>query len=156
MPTLFSESHDQADVPSYSDVEAVNTMRRGANWFYWIAGLSLINSAIFAFGGNVSFIIGLGFSQIIDAFSDAIVANGGPSFIRILAIMMDVGIFAFFALVGYYSNKAFKAAFMIGIAVYAIDALLWLLFGGYFEIAFHIYALFWIVRGFLACKQVSN
>jgi hypothetical protein len=131
-------------------------MRRGANWFYWIAGLSLINSAIFAFGGNVSFIIGLGFSQIIDAFSDAIVANGGPSFIRILAIMMDVGIFAFFALVGYYSNKAFKAAFMIGIAVYAIDALLWLLFGGYFEIAFHIYALFWIVRGFLACKQVSN
>src|SRR5467141_963726 len=28
--------------------------RRGANWFYWVAGLSLVNSAVILGGGSIS------------------------------------------------------------------------------------------------------
>src|SRR5207244_13237758 len=39
--------------------------RRGALWFYWIAGLSLVNSVVTLAGLNWRFIIGLGMSQIV-------------------------------------------------------------------------------------------
>ena len=155
MPTIFQEpvTHKEQLFP---DPIKVAAMRRGANWFYWIAGLSAVNSLIFALGGKVSFIIGLCYTQIVDAFSDAAVASGGPTFLRALAMVFNIAIVGFFALVGYYANRSFKTAFMIGIAVYSIDALLWLLYGGYLEIAFHIYALFFIIRGFLACRELSR
>ena len=39
----------------------------GANWFYWVAALSLINSAAFVFGAGVHFLAGLGLTEIADA-----------------------------------------------------------------------------------------
>src|SRR5438477_10996020 len=41
--------------------------RSGANWFYWIAALSLLNSIIFFTGSNFSFFVGLGLTPLIDA-----------------------------------------------------------------------------------------
>ena len=38
----------------------------GANWFYWIAGLSLINSVITLVGGKISFVLGLAVTGITD------------------------------------------------------------------------------------------
>ena len=115
MPTIFQEpvTHKEQLFP---DPIKVAAMRRGANWFYWIAGLSAVNSLIFALGGKVSFIIGLCYTQIVDAFSDAAVASGGPTFLRALAMVFNIAIVGFFALVGYYANRSFKTAFMIGIA----------------------------------------
>jgi fatty acid desaturase len=43
-------------------------IRSGANWFIWIAGLSLVNSALFAIGSNWAFFLGLGATQFVDAF----------------------------------------------------------------------------------------
>lgn len=155
MPTIFTEPEAQT-MSTGPDPYQVAAMHRGANWFYWIAGLSLVNSLIFVSGGHWNFIIGLSFTQFIDGIADAIVNDGGPSFVTTLGIIFDIAIVGFFMLVGYFANRSIKTAFLIGIAVYGIDALLWLLFGGYLEIAFHAYALFFITRGFLACRSVSN
>ena len=38
----------------------------GANWFFWIAGLSLINSVLHLAGVSISFLIGLGLTELID------------------------------------------------------------------------------------------
>ena len=40
--------------------------KSGASWFFWIAGLSIINSIILLAGGQWNFIVGLGVTQIID------------------------------------------------------------------------------------------
>src|SRR5690349_21130602 len=85
MSTLFDDPSERVEDYLRPDQETLAVMHRGANWFYWIAGLSLVNSAIFAFGGQVSFILGLSYTQVIDVFSDAIVAGGGPEFFRWLA-----------------------------------------------------------------------
>ena len=58
----------------------------GANWFFWIAGLSVINSLIITFGGEMSFVIGLGITQFIDGISIALKENGSGAAAYLLLI----------------------------------------------------------------------
>ena len=70
MESIFGENDpnvNQQTGEKEPDPVTLAQLKNGANWFYWIAGLSLVNSAIFAFGGHVSFIAGLAYTQIIDA-----------------------------------------------------------------------------------------
>ena len=46
-----------------------NRLRSGANWFYWIAALSVINSVMMTTESSISFIFGLTATQIIDALA---------------------------------------------------------------------------------------
>src|SRR4051812_14899520 len=60
--------HPGADT-AYLDATQVASLRRaqsGANWLYWIAGMSLVNTAMIYFKAGTSFAIGLFFTQIID------------------------------------------------------------------------------------------
>jgi hypothetical protein len=43
--------------------------KSGANWFYWIAGLSLATSLIALGGGSWGFLISLGTTQVIDGLA---------------------------------------------------------------------------------------
>lgn len=151
-----SENTDPVTGKQEPSPNTLAQLKSGANWFYWIAGLSLINSAIFAFGGNVSFIAGLAFTQIIDALVDASVTQGSPTAIRAVAIGLDLILVAIFALLGYYANKAITAVFIAGIIIYLIDALLWLFLGSYFAAGFHAFALFNIIRGFIASREINS
>jgi len=158
MSTLFPDENVNAQTENYHQPtdEQLRIMRGGANWFYWIAGLSMVNSLIFAFGGEWNFIIGLAYTQIIDAFSDVMITEGGPEVLRLLAVGLNVVVFSFFALFGYYASRGFKAAFLAGIVIYAIDAMLWIFFDGVLQIGFHIFALIIIVRGYLVCREINK
>lgn len=37
----------------------VQQAKSGANWFFWIAGMSIFNSLIQLLGGSLNFVIGL-------------------------------------------------------------------------------------------------
>src|SRR5438309_5023173 len=78
-------------------------IKRGANWFYWIAGLSIINSVAFASGANFHFLAGLGVTEVADAIVDAFVNQGAPSAFRALAIFFDLIAVAGFALCGFFA-----------------------------------------------------
>ena len=52
-------------------------MKSGANWFYWIAALSLVTSVISLVGGSWGFFVSLGVTQFIDALANALVNEGG-------------------------------------------------------------------------------
>jgi hypothetical protein len=131
-------------------------LRSGANWFYWIAGLSLVNSAIFAFGGQISFIAGLGLTQVIDAIFTVAVEEGAPSQIIAVAVVIDVMVAAVFALFGYYANKGFGWVFILGIALYLLDALVYLAVGSVLAAAFHAFVLYRLVIGFMASRQLKQ
>ena len=130
-------------------------MKSGANWFYWIAGLSTINSLIYAFGGSVAFVAGLGLTQLADAFVDLGIENGLPAAVRSVAIIFNFVVVGLFALLGYYAGKQSSAAFVVGIVIYLLDGLLLLLLGVLFSAGFHAFALFFIIRGFLACRALN-
>jgi len=129
--------------------------KSGANWFYWIAGLSVINSVIFVLGADVAFLAGLGLTQLMDAVIGLSVEQGAPALLKAVAVVFDFVVVAIFALIGYYAGRRFSAAFLIGIVVYLLDGLLLLLLGAYLTAGFHAFALFFIIRGFFACRKLN-
>ena len=148
---------NQSDAAAaYQNEELEGQLRSGANWFYWIAGLSAINSFIYMGGSDVSFLAGLGFTQLAEALVDAGIESGLPSGLRIVAVVLNFIVVAMFGLFGYYANKRFSTAFITGIVLYLLDGLLLLLLGVLFSAGFHAFALFFIVRGFLACRTLNS
>ena len=138
------------------DPDTLAQVRSGANWFYWIAGLSLINSAIFLFGGEISFILGLAVTQVIDGLVGAAIAEGAPGGLKVIAVGLDLVVAFIFVLFGYFSNKGLALAFIIGSIIYIFDGLIYLAVGDMLAAGFHVFALFFIIRGFLASRRLAN
>lgn len=132
-------------------IKLENNFKSGANWFYWIAGLSLINSIIVMMGGEWSFIVGLGATQIIDALGKMMGENG-----KFISFGIDIIIMGVFVLFGFLCNKKYKWAFVIGMVLYALDGLLFLLIPDILSIGFHILVLFFIFSGLKASKELSE
>ena len=49
---------------------------------------------------------------------------------------------------GYFAGKMHKWAFVMGMAFYALDAGIMLMAQDWIGLGFHVYALYWIWRGF--------
>jgi len=127
----------------------------GADWFFWIAGLSLINSVILLAGSEWGFIIGLGITQIIDAIGLLIAEEVGIAG-KIIAFIFDIVAAGIFVLFGVFARKRHKWAFVTGMVLYAVDGLIFLLVLDVLSIGFHIFALFCIYGGFKALGKLSG
>jgi len=99
-----------------------------ANWFFYIAGLSLLYTFLLNGTGRFS-LIGMGITHYV--------GNVGA-----------VGVAAAMALFGVFARQGQKWAFLIGMLIYALDGVLLLANGVYFSAAFHGLILFYIFRGF--------
>jgi hypothetical protein len=119
--------------------------KNGANWFYWVAALSLVNSFCAMGGINRRFVFGLGVTQAVD---DAF--GGARAFVFSLII---AGLMALF---GYLSNKRMTAFFVLGMVLYSFDGLLLVLHQHYFHAAFHAFVLFQMWQGVMAYRQLSK
>jgi hypothetical protein len=133
-----------APASAAADQAAVARMKSDASWFYWIAGLSLINSIAAASGSNWRFIIGLGITQLIDSMGSA------PA----VALVLDFLVAGFFILLGVFAHKAQTWAFLIGMILFALDGVIFLLASDWIGVVFHVVVLFFLFRGFKACRQV--
>jgi hypothetical protein len=128
----------------------------GANWFFWIAGLSVINTLIFTFGGSTNFIVGLGITQLIDGFAYAIAGEAGSNVPLIISFILD-GLFIFlFSILGHFSKRRKKWAFIVGMVLYALDALIFIWASDIVSIGFHIFALVMIFNGFNANRKLRE
>jgi hypothetical protein len=118
-----------------------------ARWFWWIAGLSAVNTLLLNFGSNTSFVIGLGFTLIADAFFQAF---------KPAAFVIDIVAIGFFYAMGHFSLRGHRWAFIVGAVVYALDALIYVYFQDFMPVAFHAWALFCIISGFIALNTAIN
>lgn len=116
----------------------------GAKWFWWIVGLSLVNSVIAHTGGNTSFVMGLGFTQVADAMFESF---------KPVALAIDLLILGFFFAMGWFGSKGRQWAFITGIVVYSLDTLIYLAFQDWMPVGFHGLALFYIVRALLKLRE---
>lgn len=128
-----------------------NNLQSSAKWFYWVAGLSLVNTLIIFFGGGVSFIVGLGITQLIDGFvfeaSDAV---------KYIALFINILISGMFALFGYFAIKKEMWAFIIGMILYLLDGFIFLLVNDWLSIAFHAFVLFSLFAGIKSLKKINS
>ena len=155
MSTLNLSPEPEQEKILTDNYELASHAKGGANWFYWVAGLSVVNSLIFLFGGNWSFFAGLGITQVIDVIVDAITRGGDFSAVKIIAFVIDLLIAGVFLLFGLWANKFQTWAFIAGMALYFLDGLLLLVLGAYLPAAFHVFALIMIFRGFSAARKIN-
>ena len=134
-----------------ANLAAAARVRNGAKWFYWVAGLSLVNSAIVIFGGSIHFVVGLGITSVVDAAAKHLGSTG-----TVLDLVINGFVAGVFALFGRFALKSQKWAFITGMALYAADALLLLVARDVLSVAFHAYALYAIYRGLAAVEAAGN
>src|SRR5581483_3287851 len=125
-------------------------IRVSADWFFWIAGLSIINSVIMELGGGIRFVVGLGITEVVDA-----AISHQTSGIHAAGWIINLAIAGVFALFGKFGRDANKGAFIVGLLLYALDGLLLANYQIWFGVAFHAYALYRIYLGLAALNQLE-
>jgi hypothetical protein len=134
-----------------------NQHRNGANWFYWIAGLSLITAVFQIAGGGLNFLVGLGVTFLIAAFaagSDQQVAPETAIIIKGVAFAVCTIISAMIAGIGFLARRGHIWAYVAGMTLYLLDGLIFagLAFlepGLWINVAFHGFVLLNLFNG---CK----
>lgn len=133
-------------------------VKSGANNFYWIAALSVVNSVISAFEGSLTFVIGLGATQFVDALAQVFAEDAPETALvfKIIGLMLSIGISAVFAVFGYFAGKGKRWAFIIGMALYGLDTLIILIFQDWIGVLFHAFFLWSLWSGLQALNQLQK
>ena len=127
--------------PEVARFQLEQRVKASANWFYLIAALSIINSAVSLAGGTWTFAVGLAITQVLDG----LVATGITS-LRLVGLGLHLWLLAAFLALGHTARTRI-GAFTIGIVVYGLDAVLCLAFQMWVSFGFHLLALFFISAG---------
>jgi hypothetical protein len=123
--------------------------RLGAGWFYWVAGISLINAAITLGGQHWRFIIGLGTTQLATGLAVR-TGRGWPP-----ALLLDLVLIGGFMLLGYLALQGQLWPFAVGFAVYALDGLVFLAARNWIGLGFHVFVLVMVFKGLQAARQLD-
>ena len=131
-------------------IELDRRVKSGGSWFYWIAGLSLINSILAFSGSDGGFIVGLSITQVIDA-----ILNGSGGAAKAIALVLDIIAAGVFVLFGVFACKRHVWAFFVGMGIYAVDTLLTMLAAYWLGVAFHAWVLFSLFVGVRAAMKAN-
>lgn len=135
--------------------ELTQRFKSGANWFYWIAGLTLITSLIAFFGGGIRFLISLGSTQIIDGIAEGLSTEVGGG-AKVVALVLDIIVAGAFVLFGYLAGQRHLWAYMLGMVLFLLDGLLSLAFQDWIGVLAHGFVLFWLFRGYQAGRELLS
>ena len=147
--TGFGSDNPSAAVEQKLRAEQI--VKNAAGWFLWIAGLSIVNSVLTVSGTNFHFIFGLGVTQIVDAFGH--VGGTAGSAMGLVVNLFIAGVFVLF---WNFARQGQRWAFLVGMALYAIDGLMLLPFKDFLGVAFHAYALFRIYSGLQSVSLLES
>jgi hypothetical protein len=115
-----------------------------ARWFWWIAGFSVINTLLFFSGTQTSFMLGLGVTTLANAM-----------FAKQLAVALAVAgvAAAFFFVVGLQAQRERAWAFYLGMAVYIVDAFIFVTYEDWGPVVIHALALFYLSKGLVQLRE---
>lgn len=122
----------------------------GANWFFWIAGLSVLNSLLSYFRGDWNFFIGLSGMHLVE-----VLAQKDSTLVRGLGLNLNLGAALLFCWLGLLARKRNRRAFMAGFIVYLADSLVFLGLGDNASLGFHALGLFMILGGYRSVPKAA-
>lgn len=133
--------------------QRIAAIRSGAGWFYWVAGLSMINTMLNFFEADINFMLGLGITQ----FADAIAIEFDNTIVKSIALIFNLSIAFLFFYLGKKANERKKWAFIVGMIILALDSLIFFFIEDYFGLGFHIFAIVMIYsQGFNNLKRAEE
>ena len=133
-------------------------MKNGAYNFHWIAGLSLANSIYFVLTKNYGFVVGLGVTQFLDIIFHNLAQSFPNSvlFIQSSGLLLDVFICGVFILCGVLAAKGHRLAFIAGMVLYGLDAILTLVSPDFIGFGFHLFFLWFLFSGLQALNRLKE
>ena len=137
-----------ATQPAGSNAATIASMRRGASWFYTVAVLSGLNSLLQIFDAKIRFIFGLGITQVVGSMAKQ---SGNGTVVLLLVDGLFIGLLL---LCGKWAREKSQGAFLGGMAAYALDGILLVLFGIWIDAAVHAYALYRMWQGYAASREL--
>lgn len=143
----------------FSATAVEHQQRVGANWFFWIAGLSLVTTMILLFGGNINFVVGLAVTAIFAGLAADFSQNVDPGAVLVIkavafaACALAASVFAGF---GFFARRGHVWAFIVGMFLYLLDGLIYLALGDLLSTAFHAYVLFCLFQGCKAARILNS
>ena len=138
--------------------EITQRMKRGANNFYWIAALSVINSILSMTGSSTYFVIGLAITLVTDGITIGLSQSlpDAALIVKIVGLVLSVMIAGVFALFGYFASQGKRWAFLVGMVLYALDGLIMLAFADWIGVLFHAYFLLGLFGGWRALGELQQ
>lgn len=152
---LAEADHPEGNAETAALLSRLNS---GANWFYWIAALSVVNSVIIFAGGQVNFVVGLGITQVVDGLAAEIGGQAGGNaglIVEGIGFVISLGVAGMFVLFGVFANRRHLWAFLVGMLLYGIDGLLFLLVQEWLSLGFHVFVLFCLWGGLTAALKLG-
>ncbi len=137
-----------AESPSTMHTKVAD-MRRGADWFFWVAALGGINSLLVTFSGLGHTTFGLGATRAVDEYFRA----GTLAPVSLTGLPINLALAGLFIVLGYFARKGNDKAFVLGIFLYAVDAIITVGFRDFFGFGFHLVALLFLTKGLLASRK---
>ncbi len=125
----------------------------GGAWFYWIGGASILNSVLNAAGSQWGLVVGLGVTYLIDG-----VAQGLSETVRtpIYAFIIDLAIASGFLLIGRAARRGSLGWYAVGIGLYLLDALVFVLGPDLLGIAVHAIGIYGLISGWRATRSLRQ
>ncbi len=117
-------------------------VKAGASWFITVGVLSIINSVLSMSGSGFHFIFGLGITEFVDVLARRAGETGFA-----LDLIINGCVAGVFVLFWNFARKGQQWAFLVGMALYAVDGLVILYFRDILAVAFHGYALYRMYSG---------
>jgi hypothetical protein len=126
---------------------------QGGAWFYWIGGASILNSILNAAGSEWALAVGLGVTYLIDGLAEAF-----SNTVRtpIYAFALDIIVASAFLLIGRAARRGNLGWYAVGIALYLLDGLLFVLVPDVLGIAVHAVAIYGLVTGWRAARALKR
>lgn len=138
--------------------------KSGANWLYWIVGLTLLNMILVRANSNTTFLIGLGLPQVIDGIAyafvskgaeDVVIIEGAKGAMAVAFIINLIGLGVYAALGWAAGSKRQVWAYTLGMVLFALDSLIFIIAQHWFGIIFHGLVLYWMWPGLKALKALN-
>ena len=123
----------------------------GANWFFWLAILSAINTLIVYQYQTPNTPIALAITQWLDGTSAGL--NPTMSNKSLIINLLIAGALAGFGLL---ARRGSDLAFVLGIFLYVIDAMLAIGLRDVFGFGVHLIGVFFLFKGLLASRHVRE
>lgn len=128
----------------------------GAHWFYWLAAASIANSLIVYYYNTPNSMAAFGITRWIDGTSGALTSEGVVPPLHTSALIINILIALGFAAFGYFARRGSDIAFVLGIFLYIIDAILIIGLRDTFGFGFHLVGLYFLIRGLLASRHLRE
>ena len=139
---------------SYEAQALAQRSKSGARWFFWIAALSVGTSLLALSGSGVAFFLSLGITQFVDGLAKGLAANLGDS-VRVVGLILNILVAGVFVLIGWLALKRHLWSFVLGMVLFALDALLLLAFQVWISFVFHVVVIYWIFGGYQAGRRLA-